>query len=169
MSKVFTSFFRIQKGEIINTNVNNDELQKFIEANEGKQGTREYRIEGESVKHSQHKYYRGYLIPPIARECFDNDEYRAHIEMKKMFLFRDCGSYEKIPPKLRGRCIPMWRVNPDGEEILVGYLPSTGDITKKEMDEYILVVEKFSFEMAMNDIPPDGVEIRNKIFSSNET
>jgi len=169
MLKQVTTFFRIQNGQFIFLNRNEDDFQQFLKDNEGKRGVREYRIEEDSVKHSQHKYYRGYLIPPIARECFDGDEYRTHLEMKKIFLFRDVRDYGEIPEKHKARCIPIWRTNPDGEEIIIGYLPSTGDVTRKEMNEYILNVEQFSFEMAMNAIPPEGIEIRNRAFGNNET
>ena len=164
MLKKIITYFRVQKGQFVFLNRNIDDFQKFLEDNEGKKGVREYRIEEEDVKYYQHKYYRGYLIPPIAKECFDNDEYRAHVEMKKMFLFMDIQDYEKIPVKLKARCIPIWKNLDTGEDILIGILPSTGDLSKNDMREYMLKVENFGFEMAMYAITEENkeaIEIRN--------
>ena len=163
--KAIETHFKIQGGKLVFLNPENPpELQELIEQNEGRRGVREIRIEEDSVKYSQHKYYRGYLIPPIARGCFDGDEFKAHIEMKKRFLCREVHEYAEIPRKRQGRCIPIWKITPDGEELLIGYLPSTGDLTEREMREYIILVEQFSFDMAMNAIPEEGIPVRNAAF-----
>ena len=163
--KSIESHFKIQRGQIVFLNDESPpELRELIEKNEGRRGIREIRIEEDSVKYYQHKYYRGYLLPPIARECFDGDEFKTHIEMKKRFLWREVKEYQEIPRKHRDRCIPVWKITEDGEELLIGYLPSTGDLTEREMREYIILVEQFSFDMAMNTIPEEGIPVRNAAF-----
>lgn len=163
--KSIETHFKVQRGNIVFLNdPHPPELQKLIEKNEGRRGVREIRIEEDSVAYHQHKFYRGYLIPPIAEAAFDGDEFQAHIEMKKRFLFREIHEYGEIPRKHQSRCIPVWRITPDGEEVLIGYLPSTGDLTKDEMRDYIQRVEKFSDEMGMYALTGEGIEARNMAY-----
>lgn len=103
----------------------------------------------QDVEYYQHKYYRGFLLPDIADTAFDGKKRRAHIEMKRMFLYFDVNNEDDIPAKHFGRCILDYERYKlaDGKIVhnLRGYMPSMGDITKKEAKEFILKVENFAF------------------------
>ena len=128
------------------------DFQKFKDANPDKMGEVTYSITENSIAYHQHKWYRGFLLPPIAEESYNNLLFKAHFELKKMFLFRDVTAWEEIPKKVQGRCYPVVRsiVNTDTgeilEDVLCGYLPSMADLNYEEMKKFILNVELFMDE-----------------------
>jgi len=128
------------------------DFQKFKDANPDKMGEVTYSITENSVAYHQHKWYRGFLLPPIAKESFDGLEFKAHLELKRKFLFRSVNEWEEIPKKYRSKCFPVLRSVLDGstgefeENVICGYLPSTADLNYEEMKDFILNVEKFMAE-----------------------
>jgi hypothetical protein len=134
-----------------------DMLNEFRDFNRNKKGVVIYRIDPETTQHYQHKYYRGYLVPPLARESFSDDESDAHDYLKEKFLFFPVKKTSDIPEKYRSRCNKYYHYTFDketGEEkrTIVGFTPSTGDLTKDEFKQYIKKVELF-----INDIVGTGL------------
>jgi hypothetical protein len=103
----------------------------------------------QGVKYFRHKYYRGYLLPDIANAAYDGRIRKAHIELKRMFLYTLISDVYEIPEKHYPGVIIDFRESrmADGEIKTnpVGYLPSTGKLTDKEMKQFIMKVENFAF------------------------
>ena len=88
MSEKLTDTFSVHHGTAAWQDRFNEKFRAILSnpENEGKI----FDITVEPVKqdaaHWQHKWYRGYLLPAIARESFDGIDAQAHYELKKMFL-----------------------------------------------------------------------------------
>lgn len=137
-----TTEFTIKNGRLI------AQLDRFLLANEGKEGELKLKIiNTDKVMYWRHKYYRSILLPYIAQESFSGDDFQAHIELKKMFLFTPVNEYSGIPERFRTD-----RTNFifDNDNNLKGFLPSTGDLTDEEMKKYILQVEGIMLELQIS-------------------
>jgi len=101
-------------------------------------------IDASSGAYFQHKYYRGYLLLAVADAMGERDTDYCHLFLKKKYLYRkmetETATLRDIPAKHRGHALIIMR-----EEIIIGYVPSTADITYKEFNEYILKVENLLF------------------------
>lgn len=85
-----------------------------------------------------HKFYRGYLIPAVAHYAGEVSEQKLHLELKKEFLYIHLDNdLTKIKKEHKNR--PTIYVKENG--FIDGYTPSTGDITHREMLDYIKKVE----------------------------
>lgn len=120
--------------------LNNDfekEIHELKDKHEGAWGECTYEII-DKVKYFQHKYYRGFLLPDITFAMGEVDQEQVHIELKKDFLFKkiDSGDYNDIPKKHRSRSIIVVQVV-DLADVVVGYIPSTANLTYKKMKEFI--------------------------------
>ena len=137
-----TTEFTIKNGRLI------AQLDTFLLANEGKEGELKLKIVNtDKVMYWRHKYYRSVLLPYIAVESYDSDNFKAHIELKKMFLFVPVQEYSEIPERYRtDRTNFLF----NAESKLCGFLPSTGDLTDEEMKQYILQVEGIMLELQIS-------------------
>jgi hypothetical protein len=127
-------------------------LNEFRDDNRNKKGVVIYRIDPEKTQHYQHKYYRGYVVPPFAQESFGMDEDEAHDFLKEKFLFYPVSKLSDIPHRFKEGCNKYYHysVNKEtGEEIrrLVGFTPSTAKLTKDEFKEFITKSEMFTWEI----------------------
>ena len=137
MKKKARSTFQIIGGKINyhNPDFEND-FQDMKLDNEGTWGECVYEIV-DKAQYFQHKYYRGFVLPDITFAMGEISQDNIHIELKKEFLFRKVdGNYESIPKKHRSRCIIVTQVADIVDEI-VGYIPSTANLTYNEMKEFI--------------------------------
>ena len=138
-----------------------DKLRDFLRSSEGHSIDITIEI-ADSPEYFQHKYYRGYLVPDVAFNSSEVDNDYIHELLKKRFLFKHVSELKEIPNKYRKRCIRY--VNQESE--LIGYTPSTANLTYKEMKEYILKVEMFLSKMGGhlgdNCNLKDAKECRNK-------
>lgn len=120
------------------------------EANNGKLGIIRVEIVDKIIQYHRHKYYRGYLIPAIAIEAFDGNERKAHMEMKRQFMYYHVTSLDQIPEKHIERCIIEFDnvMDANGEIIRVpsGYMPSMANITDKEARAYLEKVEALAIQ-----------------------
>ena len=95
----------------------------------------------------QHKYYRGTLLPDIADAMGEKDLQYVHIfVLKKEFLYIDVDSFDQIPAKYRSKAFVFYRelnkfnnksVESETRVEVIGFVPSTSDLTKLEFDEFI--------------------------------
>lgn len=117
-----------------------DKLNKFKEANEGKRIAMHFEND-DSPAVGLHRYYRGYLLPDIAHALGERDKDYVHrYYLKKDFLFRPIDVLDEIKGKHRDR--PTIYVKEiDGKIVVQGYAPSCGDITHKEMKDFVLACE----------------------------
>ena len=115
-------------------------LNKFKQANEGGRVTIDF-INSDSPAHGLHRYFRGYLLPDIATAYGERDtEYVHRYILKKDFLFMPIESLDEIKGRHRDR--PTIYVKEINEKItVVGYAPSTGDISHEDMKEFVLKCE----------------------------
>jgi hypothetical protein len=136
------STFQIIGGRIAYSNKDFEkEFAQMKENHEGEHGEVIFEII-DQVRYFQHKYYRGFLLPDVAF-FFCEDEYYVHeVELKQRFLFREVmnNDWENIPSKYRGKCRIVMQ-----DDIVIGYIPSTGALTYQEMKDYILQVENLLF------------------------
>ncbi len=99
--------------------------------------------------HFLHKYFHGYLLPAIALYQGEVSEAKLKLELKKEFLYIPInGDLKGIQYKHSKRCnIYVKEIIQDGEvkAYVEGYTPSTGDITHKEMKEFIVKCENRLF------------------------
>ena len=126
---------KIKNGELV-YNLGHDS-KFFFDANEGQDCAITVKLGGDSVAFWQHKYYRGYLLPHVASESYDSDDMYAHFMLKKRFLLEQVDGIHEVPKKYIDRCI---LISDEGGYVLA-YIPSTGDLTYSEMNNYIVKVE----------------------------
>lgn len=91
-----------------------------------------------------HKYYRGFLLPDLAKAIGEVDTNYVHIQMKKRFLYEKVEQLSEVPTRYRSRC-NYFIEEKNGKSELVGYTPSTGDIPHQNMKDYIQKVEHVLF------------------------
>ena len=140
--KTLTTEFTVKNGRLI------AQLDSFLLANEGKEGELKLKIVNtDKVMYWRHKYYRSVLLPYIAQESFSGDDFQAHIEIKKMFLFVPVFEYRDIPERYKNEKT-MFLFEASGS--LKGLIPSTGDLTDEEMKKYILQVEGIMLELQIS-------------------
>lgn len=140
-----------------------ERLIEFARRNKGKKGVVTYRVSDTDVEIWQHKYYRGYLLPPIARECFGDDLQAAHDALKEKFLFYKLNSEDEILPRFRRRCNKYFFFQNDDQNkrrVFLGITPSTGDINGDEFNTFIKKVEMFGIEFANLKLDETGNAIR---------
>lgn len=151
--RTLTTEFTIKNGRLI------AQLDTFLLANEGKEGELKLKIVNtDKVEYWRHKYYRSILLPYIAQESFSGDDFQAHIEMKKMFLFVPVFEYRDIPERYKNEKT-MFLFEASGS--LKGLIPSTGDLTDEEMKQYILQVEGIMLELQIS-LTEQEIITRNK-------
>ncbi len=151
--KTLTTEFTIKNGRLI------AQLDSFLLANEGKEGELKLKIVNtDKVAYWRHKYYRSVLLPYIAVESYDSDNFKAHIELKKMFLFVPVFEYRDIPERYKNEKT-MFLFEASGS--LKGLIPSTGDLTDEEMKQYILQVEGIMLELQIS-LTEHEIITRNK-------
>lgn len=126
-------------------------IADFIKFNEGKEGEIIYKIIERDTQYYQQKWYHGFLIPPIATESYSGNRFETHIRLKEMFLVRSVSSFSDIPRKYQSRAIPVYDIFYSDDliepkKVLVGYIPSTKNLTEAEMGKFILDVENFIAE-----------------------
>lgn len=140
--KTLTTEFTIKNGRLI------AQLDRFLLANEGKEGELKLKIVNtDKVMYWRHKYYRSILLPYIAQESYDGHKFKAHMEMKKKFLYMPCSEYAEIPERhLTDKTNFLF----DYKDQLKAYLPSTGNLTDEEMKKYILQVEGIVLELQIS-------------------
>ena len=140
------SEFRIIGGRVV---YSNDEFEHDFKTmkddNEGEYGEAHYEIIN-SVQHFQHKYLYGYLLPDITHAMGETDsEYVKQFILKPKFLLWQIpdGDFRKIPSKHMSGCRICTNINPDGEEVVIGYIPSTSKLNFDEMAKFIQDCENF--------------------------
>jgi hypothetical protein len=140
-----------------------EKLIAFANKNRGKKGIVTYRVSDTDAEIWQHKYYRGYLLPPIAKECFGDDLLSAHDALKEKFLFYKLNNENDIQARFRRRCNKYYYQKNDAEStgrVFVGITPSTGDLTAEEFNEFLKKVELFGIEYANLKLDETGNAIR---------
>ena len=86
----------------------------------------------------QHKFYRGELLPSIADAIGEKDLQYVHIfVLKKEFLYIDVDSFDQIPKKYRSKAFVFYQELENKRVDVVGFVPSTSDLTKEEFDDFI--------------------------------
>lgn len=143
--------FKVWHGQFGFGSADRDKLEvEFLEFNEGKEGEIIYRTIERDIQYYQHKYYRGFLVPPIANDSYSGNRFETHLRLKEMFLVVAVSSFFDIPTKHQERAIPVYDYFIENNEIikktLCGYIPSTKDIAESEMRKFILDVELFAAE-----------------------
>lgn len=127
-----------------------EKVDEFKSGNELREGIVTFKINSDNVKHWQHKYYRGYLLPQISSAMHAGNLQETHDLLKEKFLFIKCGSVDAIEPRHLNRCNKYFYnyENDDGEmkRAFVGYTPSTGDLQDDEMNVFLRSVEGFGLE-----------------------
>ena len=100
----------------------------------------------------QHKFYRGTLLPDIADAMGEKDLQYVHIfVLKKEFLYIDVDNFNGIPAKYRSKAFVFYREIENFNNVsdkrveVVGFVPSTSDLTKEEFDEFIKKCENRLF------------------------
>lgn len=158
MSGELKSMFNIRGGRLSVSHGLEEALVKFIGENEGKRGEITYKIDEDSVRHHQFKYYYGYLLKDVCHSWGERDEYAVDLYLKRRFLFQpvSSGDWKDIPRKHAGRCIVIMR----GENTVAGYVPSKTTLTKKEMHQFILQVEDMLFHDIGGEIRPQSIPFR---------
>jgi hypothetical protein len=140
------------------------ELKK-VDGIENREGEIIIDFKEKDVRWYQHKYYRGYVLPPIAEKAFNGRLRRAHLEMKRQFLYVPICDLDDIPEKHMDKCIIDSTITKDENgnktTTINGYLPSMGSITHKEAAEFILKCEAFLFEFLEGAIEREGVAYRD--------
>lgn len=117
-----------------------EKVNAFKKSNEGKYIHLQF-DNADSPAFFLHKYFRGYLLPDLATAYGEADnEYVHRYLLKKDFLFIPIDKLDDIPAKHRDRPT-IYIKEIDGKVVVQGYSPSTGDITHKEMKEFILKCE----------------------------
>lgn len=140
-----------------------EQIEKLKEENEGRLLEVNFKII-DGPAYYCHKYYRGYLLPEITSAYGERDQAKVHMILKRDFLYMniESGQIADIQKKyvrqgiyliseekifnlineniyfslIRG-CVIV--TNTQGD--LKGFIPSTADITHKDMKEFILKVE----------------------------
>lgn len=162
-----TGRIRIQDGSIIYQDDFIDRVKK-LKSNveiEGAEGEISIDMNEKSTRWHQHKYYRGYVLPPIAVNAFDGRIRHAHFEMKKQFLYYPITCIEEIPEKHFSRCIiDSKTITKDGAIIssISGYIPSMAIISTQEAAEFIQKCEMFLIDFLQGSIDQDGMTYRGK-------
>lgn len=128
----------INENRIVYLDSYNEKINDFKLANEGHKVAVTIEI-ADSPEYYQHKYYRGYLLPDVTfNESEVDADYVHDFILKPMFLKRKVNDHREIPKKYWGHC----RVLMQWTDV-VGYIPSTGKLTYREMREYIENVELY--------------------------
>jgi len=100
----------------------------------------------------QHKYYRGFLLLDVSEACGERDlEYVHEKILKRQFLYFDIYDISQIP-KYHRKDVQIYL---SSDNVVVGYVPSTGVLTFEEMKTYILKVENFLFMDLCQCINPE--------------
>lgn len=121
----------------------------------------------------QHKYYRGFLLPAIADESFDQIDEKAHWFFKEKFLKLDASDWSDVPAKYRRGGTPLFKEWKDeaGEihRDMYAFILSTANLTQKEFKEYIKNVESLANDLQLsykdksgNDVSAKAAEYRRK-------
>jgi hypothetical protein len=138
---------------------------KKVDGIEGREGEMIIDFKEKDVRWYQHKYYRGYILPPIAEKAFNGRLRRAHLEMKRQFLYMPIHDLDDIPEKHMDRCVidtvTIKNENGQSETIINGYMPSMAKITQKEAADFILKCEAFLFEFLEGAIEKEGAAYRD--------
>lgn len=160
---------KIQNGKIDYFENNMSNYNQFKADNEGKNVDVTIEIM-DRPEYYQHKYYRGGLLPAIAEASGEHNVHIQHILLKYDFLFRKeeipsnipkkyytHGIYTihehrfnnvmlfKIPCKYIKGIMMVLKLYDSGLEKLIGYIPSTADLTYDEMKQYIKQCENRLF------------------------
>jgi hypothetical protein len=155
LKKSVTVDFKIEKGRLVYTG-----LDSFLNYHDGKAGSLTVKIvSNNDVSYWRHKYYRSALLPYIAEESYDSDDLKAHISLKKIFLFQNCTEFAEIPDKHRDERTMFYFT---GDE-LTGYVPSLSNITDEEMRGFLLSVEAIMLELQISMSQAD-INMREKAF-----
>ena len=112
-----------------------EKIQKFLTKHQDKNISLTYEAI-DSVRHYQHKYFHGYLLPDLTDAMGDYD---ARNVLKEMFLKTSITSFKDIPQRHGKNCVIM--VNDKGEPL--HYTPSMSVLSLKEMDIFIKRCENF--------------------------
>lgn len=136
---------------IVNYNTENwkEKFEKFKKQNELKNIAMTVEVV-DTPMHFLHKYYRGYLLPALADAMGEVSQAHLHLALKKEFLSIPLDNDTKnIKSKHASRCNIYIReiVDEHGEvkAFVDCYTPSTGDITHKEMKDFIVKCENRLF------------------------
>ncbi len=151
---------------------------KTLEKLEGKIVEVEVKAKDE-VEYWQHKYYRGYLLPAIARQVGEFEEV-IHIYLKYKYLFVVIDDVDEIPKKKLSRGIYVAQAKDiismnisyaqyisgaiivcDGDYV-IGYIPSLATISKTEFSEYLIACESFLVEVG-GGLESEAEEVRQKV------
>jgi len=161
MKKTFSTTFTITEGRIKYDSLL--DFDKFKQFHEGKTGELTYKIVDTSKPlYWMHKLYRGVYLIYIARESFSDDVFKAHLELKKMFLMVKCTEYSEIPDKFKNDKT-MFIFDKDN---LAGYIPSLGDIHIDKMRDYLFKLEGLIVDLQIS-LTADEAEIRRRAYEKN--
>lgn len=112
-----------------------EKLQDFKKAHENT--TIDLMLEShDTPEYWQHKYYRGFVLPIIARAQGEKNIYYLHeFVLKEKFLKFKIEKYDDIPKRHLKKCRAIEKNG------IIYYLPSTGVLNFVEFREYILNCE----------------------------
>jgi len=165
---------RIKGGKIKHLDAFIENLTKFknLPENDGMYGEISIETHDKGIRYHRHKYYRGYLLPPISAEAFDGNMLKAHIELKRMFLYNFVTALEEIPQKHRDRCIieyNTWQEDGKPRREPCGWIPSMANLTDREAIDFVKKVENFAFtDLQVAITSPEAKYHRNKGFGIEE-
>jgi len=142
MNKTTLLFEIDQNGVMQFSNTALKRLDKFRNANILKNGEVTLEIV-DRPEYYQHKFYRKWILEPIAEAQGEKDlGYLHEFIIKKEFLYFEINDLRDIPEKHRRRCRVLTK-EVDGEnegekvEKVVAYIPSTAILTFEEMKKFI--------------------------------
>jgi len=149
--KKLTVTGQIKLGELqVTSNDFKKNISKFFEGTKGKTFTITYELM-DTPEHWQHKYFHGILLPDMAKAMGETDlYYLKELILKKQFLLTPASNIKDIPSRYRSRCRIVTDIVPDEngnpKEIIVGFIPSLGDLTYDNMGSFITKSELVFFE-----------------------
>ena len=135
-------------GKITNGKIDTAPLQREAQQHDGKNFVITFEI-ADGVQYFQHKYYRSCVLPALA-DCYgeSNKQYLHDYVVKPEYFYQKTGEYfipvegyDAIPKKHQARSRKIEIYTPEEKIAIIGYIPSTSNMTQKEMRSYILWCE----------------------------
>lgn len=138
----------IINNKLENTTLNKNALDKFYEENNSHPVKVEMSRITDMIKHHQHKFYRGHLLPLINKELngIDSDSESLHKDLKCRFLKYKINDLSDVKPHHKRNTLLCHEDNIGGEIVIVytHCIPSSGDLTKSEAHQYLMDVWMFA-------------------------
>lgn len=139
---------KIVNNKLENITLNKNALDKFYEENNTQPVHIKISKIKDVIKHHQHKFYRGYLLPLMNKELngVDNDSESLHKDLKDRFLKYKIENLSDVKPHHKRNSLLCHEDFVDGEIkiIYTHCVPSSGDLTKAEAHQYLMNVWMFA-------------------------